>query len=66
MGNPEIVCNLLDLVRDCKPKFIFLLETFAKKIEEIKEKLGHADCFAVDCIGHRGGLGVLWRNKNVA
>ena len=41
LGYPRAIPFLSDLVRDCKPDFIFLLETFSgmTAIEGIKKKL---------------------------
>ncbi|KAJ9558242.1 hypothetical protein OSB04_012856 [Centaurea solstitialis] len=35
-------------------------------MEEIRAQLGFEGCFAVDAIGHSGGLGFLWRSADQA
>ena len=68
LGYPRAIPFLSDLVRDCKPDFIFLLETFSgmTTIEGIKNKLQYSGCFVVSNVGHRGGLAVLWKNEGTA
>ncbi|KAG8640094.1 hypothetical protein MANES_13G023901v8 [Manihot esculenta] len=51
-------------MRDRRPTFIFLIETFclSSKISKIKTCLDYDDFVAVDCIGYNGGLALLWRS----
>lgn len=55
----------MDLVKVHKPEFLFLSETisYANKIEELRIKLGFAQCFSVDRVGRSGGLAVFWKNN---
>lgn len=63
LGNPRAVSFLKEIVREKRPSFIFLIETlcYRNKIEEIKNLLGYDDFVSVDCVGHSGGLALLWR-----
>lgn len=58
---------LTDLVREFKPDFIFLCETFADvlTLNKIKEKLCYSDCFTVPSEGHSGGLSFLWKTIGI-
>ncbi|CAH9106024.1 unnamed protein product, partial [Cuscuta epithymum] len=62
LGNPLAVQVLVDYVHSKRPNIVFLMETFSNKLklEEVTRKVGLTSCFAVDNIGHRGGLGLLW------
>lgn len=42
---------------------IFLMETMSrnKRLEVVKAQLGFKGLFVVDCLGHNGGLALLWR-----
>lgn len=65
LGTPQTIRVLGDLVKSLRPDILFLSETISKsdKVEQMRIKLGFAQCFAVDCIGRSGGLGVFWRNN---
>lgn len=64
LGNSCAVRVLGDLIKTCKPDFLFLSETFshANKIESLRIKYNFAQCFSVDCVGHSGGLAVFWKH----
>ncbi|XP_062088458.1 uncharacterized protein LOC133795019 [Humulus lupulus] len=51
-----------------QPKVLFLCETLCKKdkVEWLRVILGFEGCFAVDCLGHSGGVAMLWRNREDA
>ncbi|XP_062114673.1 uncharacterized protein LOC133825790 [Humulus lupulus] len=51
-----------------QPKVVFLCETLCKKdrVEWLRVSLGFEGCFAVDCMGHSGGVAMLWRFKEEA
>ena len=44
---------------------VFLMETKlrASKMKMLKVKLGYDNVFAVNCVGHNGGLDLLWREE---
>ena len=67
LGYPRAIPFLSDLLRDCKPDFFFLLETFSgmTAIEGIKNKLQYSGCFVVSNVGHRGGLVVYGRMRGL-
>ena len=48
----------MDLVRNKKPDFLFLMETLftREKLESLKLKLGYANLFIVNKVGRSGGL----------
>lgn len=56
LGNSRAVRVLSDLVKDRKPDFLYLSETFVlnNTIKELSLNLGFASYFAVDCIGRAG------------
>ncbi|KAG6624127.1 hypothetical protein CIPAW_16G004600 [Carya illinoinensis] len=66
LGNPRTIQDLYLLVKDKKPKIVFLMETkqLTKKFDAIKRKLGFIGCFVVDARGCSGGLALLW-NQDV-
>ncbi|KAK2365796.1 hypothetical protein QL285_079253 [Trifolium repens] len=66
LGSPGAVLNLRDLARDHKPDVIFLFETLtiARRIEEIRVKLGFDSCISVDVQGRSGGLAVFWKKSS--
>lgn len=63
LGNHTTVQVLLDLVQRKKPRVLFLCEMFVgrHRIEHVRKHLGFAYCFAVDSVGRRGGLALLWK-----
>ncbi|KAF2297134.1 hypothetical protein GH714_017871 [Hevea brasiliensis] len=64
LGNPCALETLQEIIREKRPHFIFLVETISSslKIDEIKNNLGYDGCVAVDNVGHRGGLALLWKS----
>ena len=62
LGNSRVVRSLCDLVKSHHPRILFLMETLVHemKIEELRIKLGFSGKFAVNIIGHSGGLAMLW------
>ena len=67
LGNSRAVLALCELLRNKKPDFIFLIETFVNfnKIELINNKLDYEACFPVDSNGHSGGLAFIWKHKRM-
>lgn len=65
LGNARSVRILGDLTKSRKPDFLFLSETLVggTKIKKLCSKFGFSDCFAVDNIGHSGGLAVMWKRN---
>jgi hypothetical protein len=63
LGNPQTVLDLRQMVREKKPKAVFLMETKTrhKRIEFLKMKLGMENMFVVDSVGRSGGLALLWK-----
>ncbi|XVF73183.1 hypothetical protein PTKIN_Ptkin12aG0180600 [Pterospermum kingtungense] len=66
LGHTKAVLVISELVRAHKPNLIILFETLAhkNKIDEVRVKLGYGACFSVDCIGHSGGIGVIWKDQD--
>ena len=67
LGNPWTVRDLCRLVKEKKPKMVFLMETIlpSHRLEKIRVNLGFNHVFGVDCVGRRG-LALLWSaNYNV-
>lgn len=52
----------MDLVREKKPNFLFLVEAHCskEKLESLKAQLGMCGLLAVDSIGRSGRLGLFW------
>lgn len=65
LGTLRTVRVLGDLIKAHNSNFLFLSETisFANKIEELRIKLGFAQCFSVDKVGRSGGLTIFWKNN---
>ena len=63
LRNPRIVHDLHHLVKEKKPDLVFLMETKMnnKKCDSIQIKLGFDYLFCVDCVGHSGGLILMWK-----
>lgn len=63
LGNFPAILALRELVRVHKPNVIFLFETLShsSKIEELHVLLNYDCAFSVDCLGHSGGICVLWK-----
>lgn len=69
LGQTATVPALCELVRVRNPDVIFLFETlsFSVRLEALRVKLKFDFCLSLDCIGHSGGITVLWRsNTNVS
>lgn len=62
LGKACAIIRLTNLVRREDPKVVFLMETKCerKKMEDIRIRLGFANCFVVDCRGKSGGLCLVW------
>ena len=62
LGNSRAIRSLCDLDKSHRPHIRFLMETLVHemKIEELRIKLGFSCKFAVNSIGHSGGLAMLW------
>ncbi|XVF67744.1 hypothetical protein PTKIN_Ptkin10aG0146700 [Pterospermum kingtungense] len=65
LGQPQVVWVLSELIRVHRPDMVLLFETLVhiNKLEEIRVKIQFEGCFSVDCVGHSGGIGVLWKSK---
>lgn len=65
LGNPRRVRDLCRLVKEKKPKMVFLMETKlrAQRLEVMKYKVGFNCAFVVDCVGKGGGLALLWNEE---
>ncbi|KAL9440617.1 hypothetical protein AB3S75_019313 [Citrus x aurantiifolia] len=63
LGHPRTVQVLVDLVRNKRPCFVFLIETLCNKnrLEQIKTKIGFDGLLVVDRVGRGGGLAFLWK-----
>lgn len=44
---------------------VLLFETLvhAQKLEEIRVKIQFDGCVSVNCVGHSGGIGFLWKTS---
>lgn len=64
LGNLRTSPILKSLIRSSKPNVIILFETLvlARRVEEVRVKVGFDFCFTVDRLGHGGGIVVLWRS----
>jgi hypothetical protein len=62
LGNPRTVRELRRLVKEKKPKIVFLMETKARteKMERVRIQLGFENMFVVDSVGKSGGLALFW------
>ena len=62
LGNSRAVRSLCDLVTSHRPRILFLMGTLVHemKIEELRIQLGFSSKFAINNIGHSGGLAMLW------
>lgn len=65
LGNPRPVRDLHQMVKDKKPKMVFIMETklSSRRTDFLKRKLGFENIFAVDSVGRSGGLALLWRDE---
>jgi exonuclease III len=62
---PQTVRDLCQLVKEKKPRLVFLMETkmINKKIEFLRYKLGFDQIFVVDSVGRSEGLALLWHDE---
>ena len=62
LGNPEAVRELGNFAKREAPALLFVMETKirAKRVEDLRARLGFAGCFAIDSEGLSGGLGLFW------
>lgn len=65
LGSLRAVRILGDELKSHNPDFVFLSETLVEKkeIEELVDKFGFSDFFAVDKVGQGGGLAALWKRS---
>jgi exonuclease III len=65
LGNPRTVRDLHHMVKERRPNFVFLMETFCSKqyMERIRIKLQFDYVFVVDPVGRSGGLALFWSNQ---
>jgi hypothetical protein len=65
LGNPLIVRDIRQMVKEKGPHLVFLMETklMNKKSDYLRIKLGFDCIFVVDCVGRSGGLMLLWKNE---
>ena len=61
LENPRSIRDLCRLVKEKKPKMVFLTETKlqACRMETIKCQMGFGSVFGVDSVGWSGGLALL-------
>lgn len=64
IGDPATVHELRELIRECAPSVVCLVETQLSKqrVEGLTATLGFEGGFAVASSGRSGGLGVFWRH----
>jgi exonuclease III len=65
LGNLWTVRKLHQMVKDKKPKIVFLMETKAraKRMERVRSQLGFEHMLVVDCVGKSSGLALMWAAK---
>ena len=66
LGNPEAVRELGNFAKREAPALLFVMETKirAKRVEDLRARLGFAGCFVIDSEGLSGGL-ALFRSSDV-
>jgi exonuclease III len=66
LGNLRTVQELRRLVKEKKPKIVFLMETKAraKRMEIVRSQLGFEHMLVVDSVGKSGGLALLWMSES--
>jgi hypothetical protein len=64
-GNPRSIRDLCRLVKEKKPKLVFLMKTKLQAccMETIKCWMGFESVFGVDSVGQSGGLALLWSDE---
>ena len=62
LGNPKVVCELRNVVKQEGPALVFVMETKirGKRVEDLRHTLGFAGSFGVDSDGLSGGIGLFW------
>lgn len=62
LGLPQTVHDLHLMVKEKKPKLLFLMETklMNKSMQRVKYKLGFLGMFTMDPVGRMGGLAFFW------
>ncbi|XP_059429161.1 uncharacterized protein LOC132162970 [Corylus avellana] len=65
-GNPWIVRDLCQMVKDKRPSILFLMETKSRqqKMEGLRVKFEFDGVFMVDLVGKSGGLALLWKDSD--
>jgi hypothetical protein len=65
LGNPRIVRELRQLVKNKRPEVVFIMETkmLSTKLDPIRSKLGFKNVFGVDSCGKSGGLALFWQEE---
>ncbi|KAF5450624.1 hypothetical protein F2P56_030956, partial [Juglans regia] len=65
LGNPRTVSVLRNLSKEKYPTLVFLVETKCrrKRMEVVRRCLQMDGCFSVDCVGHSGGIALLWKEE---
>ncbi|CAN0899756.1 hypothetical protein LINGRAHAP2_LOCUS20455 [Linum grandiflorum] len=68
LGQPRAVRVLRELIETHRPDVVILLETLVNKcrMEEIRAEVKFGGCFAVDDVGHSGGVCLLWKEVDDA
>ncbi|CAN0830960.1 hypothetical protein LINGRAHAP2_LOCUS1581 [Linum grandiflorum] len=66
LGQSRTVQALKELVETNRPDVLFLSETVVaiSRITRLKQQLRFDDCFAVNNVGHNGGLAMFWNKEN--
>lgn len=64
LGQPRAFPSVRELVKTHKADIVFLSETLSdlNKIEDLRVYLGFAGALGISCVGHSGGLAILWHN----
>lgn len=66
LGNHRTVWELCHLVKEKKPRILFLMETKIRqsRMQTLRSKLGLEGMFVVDPVELSGGLVLLWQESN--
>ncbi|XP_073358249.1 uncharacterized protein [Aegilops tauschii subsp. strangulata] len=64
IGDPATVRELCELIRECAPSVVYIVETQLSKrrVEGLTTTLGFEGGFAVASSGRSGGLGIFWKD----
>lgn len=67
LGSSSAIRVLCELIKAHKPDIVLLFKTLINsyKLEEIRLRIGFDCCFAADCRGRSGGIGIFWRNYDL-